>query len=112
MVQVGTEDIKVTNVSGTTWTIVRGYNGTTAATHNDGDTITQVNWEWVNQGGASLNDGGTFHNLFAPTAGGSHNCRILKTVAPATPYTVTAYLDGAISANGESRYGLLFRESS
>jgi hypothetical protein len=112
LVKIGTEDVKVTNVSGTTWTIVRGYNGTTAATHNDGVTVTQINWEWVNQGGASLNDGDTFLNLYAPTAGGSHNCRILKNVAPATPYTVTAYLEGTVIGNGETRFGMLFRESS
>jgi hypothetical protein len=33
VVQVGTELIKVTAVAATTWTIVRGYNGTTAAQH-------------------------------------------------------------------------------
>ncbi len=41
VVTIGTEQIQVTNVSGTTWTLVRGYNGTTAAAHADADTITQ-----------------------------------------------------------------------
>lgn len=112
LVQIGSEDLKVTNVSSLTWTVVRGYNGTTAASHNDGDTVTQVNWEWVNQGGATLFNMTDYQCLYAPSAGNAHNCRILKTVAPATPYTVTAYIDGLIPANTATRYGLLFRESS
>lgn len=52
---IGTEDIKVTAGAGTTtWTISRGYNGTTAASHTDGATITLVNWEWVNQGTSTV----------------------------------------------------------
>jgi hypothetical protein len=50
---IGTEDIKVTAVVSLTWTIVRGYNGTSAASHNDGVAVTLVNWEWVNKGAGS-----------------------------------------------------------
>jgi hypothetical protein len=53
LISIGTEDIKVTTVASLTWTIVRAYNGTTGAIHNDGVTATQVNWEWVNQGTAT-----------------------------------------------------------
>lgn len=38
-VLIDTEIIKVTGVSGTTWTIARGDGGTTAATHGNGSTI-------------------------------------------------------------------------
>jgi hypothetical protein len=54
LVVVGTEDIKVTAVSSLTWTIVRGYNATTAAAHNDGVAVTQINWEWINSGSTTV----------------------------------------------------------
>lgn len=38
-VLVGTEQIRVTGVSGLTWTILRGQNGTTPAAHNNGDLV-------------------------------------------------------------------------
>lgn len=41
-VKIGTELIRVTGVSGTTWTIARGQESTTAASHSSGDTVTQV----------------------------------------------------------------------
>lgn len=111
LVQIGTEDIKVTNVSGTTWTATRGYNGTTAATHNDGDAVTQINWEWVNQGGASVvrSQGGIF--LHAP-ASASSNARIRKNVAPNTPYTITAFVRAISYAVDFHQYGICFRKAS
>lgn len=39
---IGTEIMKVTSVSGTTFTVQRGSEGTTAASHTNGDTITGV----------------------------------------------------------------------
>jgi hypothetical protein len=53
IIQIGTESMKVTNVSSLTLTIVRGINATTAASHTDGTTVTVLNWDWVNQGTSS-----------------------------------------------------------
>jgi hypothetical protein len=50
---VGTEQMKVTTVASLTWTITRGYNGSSAASHNDGVAVTLENWEWVNQSTAT-----------------------------------------------------------
>ena len=36
---IGSEQVLVAGVSGTTWTVQRGYNTTTATTHNSGETI-------------------------------------------------------------------------
>ena len=65
---------------------------------------------WINQGDASVSttNGGIF--LSAPS-NGSHNVRVRKKSAPATPYTVTAMflprlLDVVVAA------GLCFRQSS
>jgi hypothetical protein len=52
---IGTEEIRVTASSGTTVSaMTRGWDGTTAASHSNGDTITLLNWEWVNQGSATV----------------------------------------------------------
>jgi GH18 family chitinase len=40
---VGSELLNVTAVSGTTWSVTRGYNGTTASTHNAGDAVVYGN---------------------------------------------------------------------
>lgn len=39
IVSIDTECLLVTNVSGTTWTVTRGYEGSTAATHTNGASI-------------------------------------------------------------------------
>jgi hypothetical protein len=39
---IGTEIMIVTNVSGTTFTVTRGAESTTAATHSSGDPVTHV----------------------------------------------------------------------
>jgi hypothetical protein len=41
-IQVDTEQMKVTATSGTTWTVTRGANGTTAAAHSSGATVTYL----------------------------------------------------------------------
>jgi hypothetical protein len=77
---IGTEQIKVTAASGTSFsTVVRAYNGTTGAAHTSGDTVTYENWEWVNQGGASATQ--TTNNgiyIIAPTGAAGDNIRARK----------------------------------
>ena len=48
IVLIGTEEIKVTNVSGVTWTVVRAYGrpATTGAAHSDNDAVTLLHWHW------------------------------------------------------------------
>jgi hypothetical protein len=41
-IQIDSEQMKVTTVAGTTWTVARGQNGTTAATHSSGATVTYL----------------------------------------------------------------------
>jgi hypothetical protein len=48
--RIDTEAFTCTNVSGTTWTVTRAYNSTSAASHSNGATVTLSNWEWLNQG--------------------------------------------------------------
>ncbi|HET9721515.1 MAG TPA: choice-of-anchor Q domain-containing protein, partial [Candidatus Saccharimonadales bacterium] len=44
-IQVGSEDMKVTGGFGTTaWTVTRGWNGTTAASHSSGDAVTIIDY--------------------------------------------------------------------
>jgi hypothetical protein len=45
VVLIGTEQMLVSSISGNTLTCVRGYNGSTAATHNDNATITILKWD-------------------------------------------------------------------
>ncbi len=44
VVQICNEQMEVTNVSGNTWTLVRGFNGTTAASYPTGTTIVSLSW--------------------------------------------------------------------
>jgi subtilisin-like proprotein convertase family protein len=43
MIQVGTEQMRVNNINGTTWTVDRGFNMTLTAAHTAGDFIQQIN---------------------------------------------------------------------
>jgi hypothetical protein len=173
-IMIDSELILVTAGQGTTtWTLSRGIEGTTAAAHVNGATVTQVltrdsvlsvgsrlhlsdsyaallssslngrlffptdgttllrdnssswlpwgrlypfttpvdsSFSWVNQGTATTTatQGGIF--LHAPaTAGNNGRFRVLS--APATPYTVTAYIDAVAFAVSFSQFGLAFRDS-
>ena len=71
-VLIGSEIISVNSVAGTTWTVQRGQNGTTAATHSSNTTVglltgpplsgiynvttttNSQNWPWPNDGGSTL----------------------------------------------------------
>lgn len=69
---IGTEEIKVTNVSGTTWTVARGYGqpATTAASHSNGDMVTLLRWHWWYQqslGIATQTGDYIFFSIGAPT---------------------------------------------
>jgi hypothetical protein len=71
-----------------------------------------ADFTFVNQGGATLVNNTDSLCLKAPQNGGAHNCRILEKTAPATPYTITAYIDAVfMAASSDDRFGLLFRES-
>lgn len=70
------------------------------------------NFTWVNQGGATLTDNKNSLSLHCPAPVNSHNLRGLLVTAPATPYTVTAFLDCRPPAGNAHRWGLFFRESS
>jgi len=137
-VLVDSEIMIVTGVSGSTFTVIRGAEGTTAATHTNGATIAHVltrdsqhavfshlwgcgfrqqlagsDWTWVNQGSATLTDSGAgVLSLVVPTSS-SANLRILKKAAPSTPYTITAVMNGLGWNGGTSSYwGIGWRQSS
>jgi len=134
-VLVGSEIMLVTGVSGSTFTVVRGYEGTTAATHTSGDAITHIltkdsmaavhslihgsgfrtklvdtDWTWINQGSATL-DSTWGLSIYAPATSGD-SLRILKKSAPATPYTITATINMFMIATNYSFAGIGFRQSS
>lgn len=99
-----------------------------ALRRNDGDTAwvpwgplypmtlpVDGDYAWINQGAASVSaaKGGLYLSIAAGAAGQS--LRIRKKTAPATPYTITAALQGAVVAAGgasEVHFGLCFRQSS
>jgi hypothetical protein len=45
-IMIGTEQLKVTSASTTTWTVTRGDGGTTAASHTNGATVTEMVFSW------------------------------------------------------------------
>jgi len=91
-VTVGTEQIKVTAASTTTWTIARGDGGTTAASHSSSDTVTQMYWsrnQWDSHSNYA-NTGGIL-NLWADAAGSGstdYGVKLKTPLANSAPYTV------------------------
>lgn len=171
---VDSEIMLVTAVSGTTFTVSRGQEGTSPAAHASGTDLAQVitkgamaafrsdgviwdtyanrptvgaagrlhlttdnptgayddgsTWKlfglvskfttpidsqfaWVNQGGATLTTSQDGITISAPTNSGD-NLRIRKKAAPATPYTITAFVVINTYPQNYTGVGLCFRESS
>jgi len=136
-VRIDDEIIRVTGGAGTsTWTVERGTEGTTAASHLDLAPITHVvtvnslnqqradlfagrayiapvlsSFAWINQSTADATDNTGSIHLNDPGHNGV-NLRVLKKAAPSTPFTITAaftaMLDTAVGS-GLPRFGLLFR---
>lgn len=117
LITIGTEDIKVGARSGTSCTsLTRGYNGTSAASHTSGDTITLTNWEWNNQGASTvtrISDDGRLYFTAPATAGSS--MRTYKRLIPNTSSGVlTVGLCGllACSTTNAMSVGITLREVS
>lgn len=119
-IRIDSEIMLVTAVSGTSLTVTRGVEGTTAASHTTGAAvyhvvtgggITQANmgwggygpvhdsstyatapsFSWRNQGSATVTTYGNSFFLHAP-AGSGDNFRGREITAPGTPYTITTQI--------------------
>jgi hypothetical protein len=108
------EDVKVTAVSGTTWTITRGYNSTTAASHADGTTLTQLNWEWVNQGGIATTTTLSTGAIVLATPGATGlNMRIRKRLMGSNTSFRVGFVTNIVTTNSQViGCGLVLRESA
>ena len=70
-----------------------------------------TDFAWINQGTATAVEENGGINLTAAAAAAA-NHKILKKSAPSTPYTITAIFRPNIYPQPNSRFGLLFRNSS
>ena len=69
-----------------------------------------ANYAWVNQGGATVTTSQDGIILNCPFASGD-NFRIRKKAAPATPYTITAYIGFTMMCQNYHQLGLCWRDS-
>ncbi len=116
LIIIGTEQIKVTTASGTSFSvIVRGYNGTTAASHSNGDTVTYENWEWAagNQSTATVTQ--TTNNgiyMFIP----NENAQSFKTrkrlMGSNTSVRAGFLFSTAVTSSDVTQLGIFLREAS
>lgn len=134
---IDSEILLVTAVSGTTFTVTRGVESTTAAAHTTGATVTHVltgtgleslaerfvpmprgsevssaDYAWTNQGTATLTENtnaGAF-TLVAPASAGG--VRIFQRSLPAAPYTATALVWYLGLGGSPCCGGIYLRESS
>lgn len=131
-IRIGDELLRVTGVSGETFTVERGSEGTTPASHASGANVTHVltaeslrriiveagslhrpkliDFAWVNQGGATAtqNDQGIY--LETPGSTGD-SVRLLTQSAPATPYTITTGFRALLINSGIPSFGVCWRDS-
>jgi hypothetical protein len=68
-----------------------------------------TDFSWINQGTATITDANGMLHLSAP-ASAAANARLRVKAAPATPYTITAYLIPLLLQADFHAAGLLFRE--
>lgn len=133
---IGSEVLKVTSVSGTSLTVERGSEGTSPASHSNGDAITLIltraavlalladvvgrpldtpplaaDFAWINQGTATVDDTNPGLYLLGPAASGDQ-LRVQKQTAPSTPYSVTARFKSTLQFPAATLFsGIGFRES-
>ena len=134
-VRIDDEILLVTAGAGTSsWTIERGIEDTTPASHADGAAVTHIltagslrqaiadqvgnlvepdvaDFAWVNQGTASaMNSNGRLVFNGPPVA--AENVRVLKKAAPSTPYVITAAFRRLFNPVSSRQWcGLCFRDS-
>lgn len=114
LMQIGTEVFTVTALNTGTGvaTVTRGYNSTSAASHTAGDTITQLNWIWINQGATAT---ATQHQqgftINGGTSSATQNPRILARLIGSNTAFVIGFLPTLNTASGNCTVGLIFRES-
>ena len=89
------EIIAVTNVSGTTWTVTRGVEGTTPVVHSAGFTVLQVITAGFLNGVVQNVNGGTVSNLTAVGIGASAPSAGLNVVGTAASQLVYIEQDGS-----------------
>ncbi len=114
LIIIDSEEIKVTTASGTNFSVVvRGWNGTTAASHSNAAVVTYQNWEWRNQGTASVvasANNGIF--LTAPAASGA-NIRARKRLIGSNTVVSACFLPFCANTSSElTSCGLFLRENT
>ena len=116
MIKIDSEVLLVTAKSGTTFTVTRGYDGTTAASHLDDAPITFLSWRWCNQSNATVSTTyGGLNIANEVSNGGSTAYNVLVRPLPGNAsgnYTITGAF---IPRWTEVNYGIVsigLRESS
>lgn len=134
---IGSEIIIVGAVSGTTFSsLTRGAEGTTAAAHSNGDTVTAIltkssirevlapvgypnlslpaigSVTWDNQGSTTLTDNGKSWYMYKPGTGNSFSMSFVYWSAPATPWTVTMCARHNLLSKKWLAYGLFFSDGT
>ncbi len=100
-VRVGTELMLVTGVSGTVWAVDRHAEGTTAAAHSAGATVTQVLTAGALQELTTLTAGQPANTVFAgPAAGGAASPGFRALVAADLPSGVVTSVNASGGATG------------
>lgn len=93
-IMIGSEQMKVTAVASTTWTVTRGDGGTTAAAQSNGATITEMIWFWSQKASTSSyqNNGGMLQltDTTAQGTGADYSIRMLTKLQYSAPWTLIA----------------------
>jgi len=117
-VKVDTEQLRVTNVAGTTWTVTRGFNSTTAATHTSGATVTQFNRNLKLGMFTMFFDNETFVPMLSPAAtvrAAQNNGEdfmamwVEEIIDTSAPLAMTGVLGGLGALNGAPAIGIAFK---
>jgi hypothetical protein len=138
---IDSELMLVTAVSSTTFTVTRGIESTSAASHSSGATVTEIltagsyvqgiqdriiwptftppvdsTFSWINQlTGSTTTQNATGVNgiyYFVPGQSGGQNMVIRYIAAPSTPYHIEGLFLPAIAGKDDLGFGMVFIESS
>jgi len=116
VIKIDDEQMKVVGGGSIAFTVIRGFNGTTPSSHENGASVALVDWIWLNQiCGATIESNSNGEYLTSQSAfGGVHKLigRISGISLPASPFNIVTKLGVLFPKNQFFGAGIFFRESS
>lgn len=115
VIKIDNEEMKVVGGGSVAFTVIRGFNGTSPASHSNNSPVSMIQWEWLNKiNGATIESNSIGEYLTSQSSfGDAHKLigRIWGVSLPVNPFHITAKLAVLFPKSQYFGAGIFFRES-